>query len=72
MESKVLGRSLVVEARFADKVRAILEVFLNVGCATLKDESYYGKYAEFVIGCCNEGVFLGIISDIMAEGIELF
>ena len=72
MESNVLGRSIVVNRRDADKAYELINFFASRGYATVVDELYYGKYAEFVIGDCDEGTFRGIISDIMVEGIELY
>ena len=76
MESKILGRSLVVNWKDSDKARELIELFVNAGTATIEVELQYGDfdgdYVEFVIGNCDEGTFTGIISDLMVEGIELF
>lgn len=72
MESKVLGRSLVVDQRDAANAREYIELFVNAGTATIVDVIYRDDNAEFVIGDCDEGTFLGIISDLMVEGIELW
>lgn len=55
MESNVLGRSIVVERRYADKAYELIDFFASRGYATVVEELYYGKYAEFVIGDCDEG-----------------
>lgn len=72
MESKIFGRSIVVELKDADKTREIIETFVNVGAVTIERESHSDNYAEFVIGNCDEGTFRGIISDIMVEVIQLY
>lgn len=72
MESDVLARSIVVERRCADKAYELIDFFASRGYATVVDEVYYGKYAEFVIGDCDDGTFRDIISDIMVEDIELY
>ena len=72
MESKILGRSVVVDRKKADQARDIIDTFVRVGGATIVDEQYYGAYVEFVIDTCDESVFRGIVSDLMVENIELF
>ena len=68
MESKILGRSIVVDRKKADQARDIIDVFVRVGAAKIEYEDCYGGYAEFVIDC-DESVFIGIVSDLMVEDI---
>ena len=71
METDILGRIILIEQRDESVANEVIYGFVTQELATLEDVLYYNKYAEYIIGNCDEEVFRDICSELVARRVKL-